>query len=99
MYRPKDWDRQILELLNRMPISNSAEGKVFGMNCLEAGADAMLEALRKEGMPISHIERWQDIKTQMEKFNISPAIGNAIGWLVFIPDKEESNGKSLTNHS
>lgn len=43
--RPKNWDKKISALLEKMPLANSTEAKVFGMNCMEFGADAMLEGL------------------------------------------------------
>ncbi len=54
----------------------------------EAGADAMLEALKKTGMSVSSIEEWYDIPTLVRKFNVRPAIGESIGQVIFIPDDD-----------
>ena len=43
MWRPKDWEKQLRILLEKMPQANSTEGKVFGLICFEAGADAILK--------------------------------------------------------
>ena len=47
-WRPEGWESEIRKLLEKMPLSNSTEGKLFGMNCFKAGADAMLEAIEKK---------------------------------------------------
>jgi len=47
-WKPKGWDEKLRVLLEKMPQANSTEGRVLGLNCFEAGATAMLEALRKQ---------------------------------------------------
>lgn len=53
--------------------------KIMREIAYEAGADAMLEALRKQG----HRVFLEDIKVSI------PIIEQGAGYLVFIPDKEE----------
>lgn len=76
-WRPDNW---------KNPYRNKKgcwEGLVF-----ERGADAMLEALREKGQPIDRIERTEDSETGKILFAVSPAIADARGWLIFIPEKK-----------
>ena len=70
MYRPKNW---INPYLQRAESGDWVDSKTF-----EAGADAMLEALKKEG-------------THTINHNVIPVTipGVGKGYVVFIPDEEE----------
>ncbi len=99
MYRPKDWDaRKMMEAYGQSCPNEEMIGD------FEAGADAMyqpafdkgkaegkkelLEALKKQGMPVATVEAWDDIlsKHKMIKISYVNILRKQVGWLVFIPD-------------
>ncbi len=73
MYRPKGWEN---------PFPDEPREHIRGgvHNAYEAGADAMLEALRKETEEPNYTE---DLNQRVLRGN---------GKLVFIPDEEKRNG-------
>lgn len=91
MWRPENWENPYLEaqvvdrerLVFRLPddgIYIEGKGKEIGTNAFEAGADAMLEALRKKhGVRI----------TEATKMVTQPIFEQGNGYLVFIPDEEK----------
>ena len=80
MYRPKEWENPYQGGWARddegslYPITQDAESDAF-----EAGADAMLEALKGK----KDSEYW---KAKWEEICLKPPVN---GWLVFIPDEEK----------
>ena len=70
-YRPKGWEETLRGILDRFNVTymNSDEGKL-----VEAGADAMLERLRKSPTTKRVTPEWGYHDNE--------------GWLVFIPDEE-----------
>ena len=80
MYRTKDWKNPHKLKKGQIGITDPFETRVLLLNAFEAGADAMLEGLRKEGMPdgeggVYKLTHW--LKPEKAKFETS-----------FIPDEE-----------
>ncbi|KKN54541.1 hypothetical protein LCGC14_0591330 [marine sediment metagenome] len=75
MWRPKDWERHILLALDEIkegkPVSNDE------IDIYEAGANAMLEALKETG-------KHTDGLAPTLSINVLP---EQKGWLVFIPEE------------
>jgi len=89
MWRPEGWDNPYKQdtpehWSDNYEVIQSKEWHIF-----EAGADAMLGALRKKGMPISYWRQWEDIASDTRYIAYTPAIGEQIGTLVFIPDEPQ----------
>jgi len=79
-WRPKNWDEQKEVITKRYAYLDKLRDKIHFGDGLEAGADALLEALRKEcGVRV----------TKDTMMMTAPIFERADGWLVFIPDKEE----------
>uniref|UniRef100_A0A6M3KAZ8 Uncharacterized protein n=1 Tax=viral metagenome TaxID=1070528 RepID=A0A6M3KAZ8_9ZZZZ len=89
MWRPEGWEqgrgitptsRTLLYCIEEKPLKyrHPTEGE---KGLFELGADAMLEALRREG-------KHTDGRAPTLSINIRP---EQSGWLVFIPDKEDTN--------
>ena len=76
--RPEGWENPLLQQDEKGDFVNS---RVF-----EAGADAMLEGLKKGGVPVSEVEKWYDHKDMYEHLKYRVAIGEQCGTLVFIPE-------------
>ena len=80
-WRPDDWDKfkphSSYELGEQT--HDSVLGKIAFSEGVEAGADAIVRALREEqGVRI----------TKATSMTTTPIFEKAEGWLVFIPDKE-----------
>ena len=71
-WRPENWEETYLD-----PQKEGADDYLYGFNAgVDAGGDAMLEALKKEG------QYWGKI-VEKPAFNTTK-----IGWLVFIEETE-----------
>lgn len=83
-YRPEGWDAEsiVINLYQEVLTTESTDEKERKL--VEAGADAMLEALRKEG---THLVGDTIIPAQ-GKFPEIHCPGGTMGWLIFIPDEE-----------
>lgn len=76
MWRPKNWQRIIV---------SPSEWQNFNEIMYEAGADAMLEALRKEGAQFDLKEG--DVLVPPPAI-VTNLLGRPIGKMVFIPSEE-----------
>lgn len=80
MWRPNNWEKLkidlTIELLKRIKPRRKPRGEEF----VEAGADAVLEALRVGGVYRKAVVDEHSPNTPIRK-----------GWIVFIPDEEENN--------
>lgn len=81
MYRPDDWEKTLREILDCFKVTymNSDECKL-----IEAGADAMLEALKAKG---SYLNGDTIIPAQGD-FPEIHCPGGMIGHVIFIPEVE-----------
>lgn len=75
MWRPEGWDKY--KLVKHCPYANGEDCKRL-LEHFEAGADAMLEALKKKGA----------MMTPKQMKLIVPDRKYPYGYLVFIPDEE-----------
>lgn len=78
MYRPEGWDKTLREILDSFNVTymNSEECKL-----IEAGADAMLEGLKREkGAYVCSIDA--------DTIKILKGDATKGGYLVFIPEEE-----------
>ncbi len=81
MYRPKDWERIKNEVQDSFAYTDDADVVRYpDMEIFEAGADAMLEALKKSEGRHRILPQDNDCLS-----NLYP---EQIGYLVFIPDEE-----------
>ena len=76
IWRPKDWEEKLQSAVDGATYSVGTP--VFNWG-LEIGADAMLEALKAEGM---YVDRLAEGSTLLHK------IPHPAGRMVFIPDEE-----------
>lgn len=82
-WRPEGWDVGKI-------ISEGLAGDIMSFtNLVDAGADAMLEALRKKGTHLTQVEISQGIEPETRQFEIPIMPGT---W-VFIPDEAPHNRK------
>ena len=72
--RPEGWNKLVKDL-KFMNMPRTAEGLKNVERVYEAGADAMLEGLKKEGEP--------------QHLNCDDACSKRKGYLVFIPEEKE----------
>ncbi|KKM04175.1 hypothetical protein LCGC14_1766910 [marine sediment metagenome] len=97
-WRPEEgWDEQAeerLKDLNFDAMAASLENSEYYRNILEAGADAMLAALKEGGVYGQYTEGVYEgpwlVNDDGEHFDISDVVSdwNKKGYLVFIPDEE-----------
>jgi hypothetical protein len=85
MYRPDDWDEIAFNLGFATPYQcNSNELSVFSEG-IEAGADAMLESLIKDGQKVNEYapnNTYQSLVLPVKNRTVK-------GTIIFIPDEEE----------
>ena len=81
MYRPKGWEKTLREILDSFDVTymNSEECKL-----IEAGANAMLEGLKKDSIHIRTDRGWDDLSDIFTEGDILHY--GEKGYLVFIPD-------------
>jgi len=91
MWRPKDWEnpfdaevKSIEEECKKRGIDSSWYGEAgVGQEAYEAGATAMLEALKKEAIHIKGTKGWEWLKDSYEEW----LHGDKVGYIVFIPEE------------
>ena len=76
MFRPEGWRSETDGMAKYLPSREVA---------FEAGADAMLEGLKKEAIHIRTMRGWESLKECYEDW----LHGGKVGYLVFIPEDKE----------
>lgn len=84
-WRPEGWKNCFYVETHRVGDTIYGNFDCVRASAFEAGADAMLEALRKEGQHFSKIDIKSEYEIETRQFN-NPVIP---GTWVFIPDEEE----------
>ncbi|MCK5016442.1 MAG: hypothetical protein KAS32_05145 [Candidatus Peribacteraceae bacterium] len=85
MYRPEGWNAMDIMLKTPVYVITGDELTDIKLSLVEAGADAMLEGLKKEGM--NSKGEFPNIKQFPNDSMLTVKIPNKKGWLVFIPEE------------
>ena len=78
-YRPDNWDHIRSVWLEQNYTTGKMKQKTF-----EAGADAMIEELKKEAIHIREKKGWEYLKDSYEVW----LHGDEVGYIIFIPEEK-----------
>ncbi len=86
-WRPEGWNTAYMDYFSS-PQADAGKQHLRDRGFFDAGADAILEGLKSEGIYVTRSILGADINNKYGHFKLEP---KGAGWLLFLPDDREGD--------